>query len=331
MKSFSIIALFCIIFQLLLVPPTPCAEQNQQIITITKGAYDKLAALFTNAVSTNPVYLILVEKKLQRLSVLEYTDALRIAAVFPCATGENTGQKKSSGDAKTPEGVYFITRIYHDDKITIFGDRAFHLDYPNIFDKEAGRNGDGIYIHGTNRKLTPNSTNGCITLTNSDLSALTDYLTQVVTPVVIVNELAEIDQSKSQLLQEQDFSLAKSLLLPDRIKADNVEYDYLYTINYGQKAVAVSNFRYHPFKRSTMRGASRSYLKYLPHKGWTSLKRIQHISPLQIFPEIPGKVAVGTSPSEVPGSAIDITANSDAVVPPSSRHLSRIDIVREKN
>jgi len=251
----------------------------------------ELADLFGVAVTKEPIYIILVEKNLQRLRVLEYDNELRVVAEYPSATGENSGIKEISGDSKTPEGIYFITQIFRDDKITIFGDKAFHLDYPNFYDREAGRNGDGIYIHGTNKELVPNSTNGCITLANNDLDDLEIYLNQAVTPVVIVQELDSITKSKTKLLTENDFLLAKSMLLPEELKPDNVDYNSLYIVNLGNQTVAVSDFIYRPFERSIMRGASRIYLHYLPDEGWTAGKRIWRVSPLQIYPETPFKVA----------------------------------------
>ncbi|MFT5728507.1 MAG: murein L,D-transpeptidase YafK [Desulforhopalus sp.] len=101
--------------------------------------------------------------------LFEQGESLKHILTFTCATGENPRTKKISGDAKTPEGVYFITEISQDNEITVFGSRAFHLDYPNVFfDKYDGNNGDGIFIHGTNKTLIPYSTNGCITLNNYD-------------------------------------------------------------------------------------------------------------------------------------------------------------------
>jgi len=251
----------------------------------------QLADIFNVAVAREPVYLILVEKNLQRLRVLEYDTELRVVAEYFSATGENYGIKKISGDSKTPEGIYFITRIFKDDEITIFGDRAFHLDYPNFFDQEADRNGNGIYIHGTNKKLLPNSTNGCVTLANRDLDDLENYLTQAVTPVIIVQDLAAITKSESQLLAENDYSLTKSLLLNEEITQDKVDYNYLYIITVGNQTVAVSDFIYRPFSRSIMRGTSRTYLEYYQNQGWTARKRLWRVSPLQIYPESPVKVA----------------------------------------
>jgi murein L,D-transpeptidase YafK len=290
MKSFNIFATFIIICCTLLLPSVSTGASTPSYTQqFSSDPYD-LSKLFKVAVAKEPIYLILVEKNLQRLQVLEYADELKVVADYPSATGENFGIKEVSGDSKTPEGIYFITHIYKDDKITIFGDKAFHLDYPNFFDWEAGRNGDGIYIHGTNKELQPNSTNGCITLANSDLDYLEKYLNQVVTPVVIVPELTSIE-GNTNLLTENNFRLTKSLLLTEEIKPENVEYNYLYVISFGGQTVAVSDFIYRPFSRSIMRGASRTYLKYLPAKGWTAVKRIWQVSPLQIYPEAPVKIA----------------------------------------
>lgn len=123
--------------------------------------------------------------------LFEQGDSLNHIKTFTCATGENRGTKKVSGDAKTPEGVYFITEVFQDNEITVFGSRAFHLDYPNIFDEYAGHNGDGIFIHGTNKKLIPYSTNGCITLNNDDLEKLAPYLTVKTIPIIVVETLEE--------------------------------------------------------------------------------------------------------------------------------------------
>jgi hypothetical protein len=290
MKSSNILAALLIFTCFLLFT----AVSNSALNPPHTQAYQadvKLTGLFNISVTKEPIYLILVEKNMQRLSVLEYDTELRVVAEYPSSTGENSGIKKISGDAKTPEGIYFITQVFKDDEITIFGDKAFHLDYPNFFDQQAGRNGDGIYIHGTNKDLKPNSTNGCVTLENNDLDNLEKYLNQVVTPVVIVSELDQINLSKVQLLTENDFSLAQSLLLNKKLKIENVEYNYLYIISYGNQTVAVSDFIYRPFKRSIMRGTSRAYLEYTPAKSWEARKRIWRASPLQIYPESPVKVA----------------------------------------
>jgi len=142
-------------------------------------------------INSSPTPFIVIEKRTQKLMLFEQGKSLQHILTFTCATGENLGTKKISGDAKTPEGVYFITEIFQDNEITVFGSRAFHLDYPNVFDKYDGNNGDGIFIHGTNKTLIPYSTNGCITLNNDDLEKLAPFLTVKTIPVIVVETLEE--------------------------------------------------------------------------------------------------------------------------------------------
>lgn len=133
--------------------------------------------------------LVVVDKSRQRVYVFRYLGRLMLEYEFPCATGERDGNKLAAGDERTPEGVYFITHRYQDRRITIFGDRALHINYPNACDVNEGRNGDGIYIHGTNKELKPRSSNGCITLANEDLALLEPLLEDDSTPIVVVDRL----------------------------------------------------------------------------------------------------------------------------------------------
>jgi murein L,D-transpeptidase YafK len=324
LESYIFVSCMLVLMGISTGAPTPVPAKQ---FSISAG---DMAHLFKVAAAKEPIYLILVEKDLQLLRVIEYDDELRVVAEYPSATGEKFGIKEASGDERTPEGVYFITHIYKDDKITIFGDKAFHLDYPNFFDIEAGRDGDGIYIHGTNKELEPNSTNGCVTLANNDLDDLEKYLNQVVTPVVIVPRMDSVKVNTS-MLTENDFRLTKSLLLLDGIKTENVEYNYLYVISYDGQTVAVSDFIYRPFNQSIMRGASRTYLKNLPGKGWTSAKRVWRASPLQIYPETPVKIAArpfttdetelaeqGSEETALLVAALNQQAQPETVLAPSS-------------
>jgi murein L,D-transpeptidase YafK len=290
MKSFNSLTILVITTCLLLLPEFPSIAQTSTNTQRLPSEDNPLSQLIAVAVANEPVHFILVEKNLQRLQVLEFGQELKIVADFSAATGENPGTKEVGGDSKTPEGIYFITRIFKDDKVTIFGDRAFHLDYPNFFDRKQGRNGDGIYIHGTNKKLQPNSTNGCVTLAKNHLDQLEKYLIRMVTPVIIIPEINSLE-TDTALLTEDNFRLAKSLLLNHGIKPENVEFKNLYIISAGGQTIAVSDFVYRPFNRSIMHGSSKAYLHYNPGEGWTTGKRIWQASPLQIYPENPVKVA----------------------------------------
>ena len=107
---------------------------------------------------------ILVEKKSQTLFLYSAKEGhLLLEFQAACSTGEVFGRKQKSGDRKTPEGIYFLLDEYKDKYLSpIYGKKAFPTDYPNLLDKKAGRNGSAIWIHGTNKKLKPMDSNGCV-------------------------------------------------------------------------------------------------------------------------------------------------------------------------
>lgn len=191
-------------------------------------------------VAAKPVYCILVEKDRQLLRVLRHDGRVKVVAEYVAGTGENFGRKEVEGDAKTPEGVYLITKSYLDHKMSIFGTRAFHLNYPNYFDIQDGRTGNGIFIHGTNRPLRLSSSNGCVTLGNEDLDNLAGFL-EINTPIFIVPSLAELgDAAEYPNLTEKDFAGAKALLLPPG--ESQADFASLYSISINDQIVVVGEY-----------------------------------------------------------------------------------------
>ena len=137
-----------------------------------------------------PEYLLLVEKKTQSLFLYEIASTPKEIHRWICSTGKQIGAKTRSGDGKTPEGIYFFTRVYEDKELSpIYGIRAFPTDYPNLLDRLAERTGSAIWLHGTNKALKARDSNGCITLQNSDLEAVERYISLNRTPIVIVDTL----------------------------------------------------------------------------------------------------------------------------------------------
>ncbi len=151
--------------------------------------------------------IILVEKKSQTLFL--YTSRANEMSVqfqFPCSTGETSGVKLKAGDKKTPEGIYFLKNEYEDKYLSpVYGKKAFPTDYPNFIDKRAGKNGSAIWIHGTNKKLKPMDSNGCIALENADILKLSGYVTLDSTPVIMVHEIDKV-KSETLIKQAQDIS-----------------------------------------------------------------------------------------------------------------------------
>ena len=107
--------------------------------------------------------------------------------------GEEGPDKKRSGDKRTPIGVYFVTEQLDTSKMhEKYGVTAFPLDYPNAWDQQADRDGDGIWLHGVDPQgghRPERDTDGCIALANEDLQALAVEFEDNVTPVLVTTEV----------------------------------------------------------------------------------------------------------------------------------------------
>ena len=105
--------------------------------------------------------------------------------------------KTRPGDQRTPLGIYFVTGQLDTTKLhEKYGVTAYPLDYPNAWDRRHGRSGDGIWIHGVDRrggKRPPRDTDGCLALPNERLLALGGTFEANVTPVLIGEEMAWSD------------------------------------------------------------------------------------------------------------------------------------------
>ena len=150
---------------------------------------------------------VVVEKKSQQVFLFSSNgEGVYERLRFPCSTGASPGVKLKSGDQKTPEGIYFFTDEYEDRYLSpVYGKKAFPTDYPNFIDRKKGKNGSAIWLHGTNKKLKPMDSNGCVAMNNNDILRLSEYISPGATPVVMVDtisyaEPASIDGEKNALL-----------------------------------------------------------------------------------------------------------------------------------
>jgi murein L,D-transpeptidase YafK len=132
----------------------------------------------------------------------------RYVADYYVTVGKNGTEKLREGDKRTPLGVYHVTSKLSKNKLTDFyGSGAFPINYPNEWDMMRGRNGYGIWLHGTPRDTysrPPRASDGCIVLTNDDLQTLERRLQIGSTPVVIADSLewakpAEVEALRSDL------------------------------------------------------------------------------------------------------------------------------------
>jgi murein L,D-transpeptidase YafK len=81
-----------------------------------------------------------------------------------------------------------------------YGEGAYPLNYPNEWDKHQGKNGYGIWLHGTpltTYSRPPRASDGCVVIANQDLKSLSHILSGGNTPVIIANNLEWLDANAS--------------------------------------------------------------------------------------------------------------------------------------
>lgn len=118
---------------------------------------------------------------------------------FYISVGKKGADKLSEGDQKTPLGVYFVNAHLSKSQLTDFyGSGAYPLSYPNEWDIRQGRNGHGIWLHGTpsdTYSRPPLASNGCVVLSNDDLTHLGMSVQVGNTPVIITNHMESSDEA----------------------------------------------------------------------------------------------------------------------------------------
>jgi len=139
---------------------------------------------------------VVVEKRSQTVRLYGRVDGgLALLKTYPCTTGQAAGAKQERGDRKTPDGVYFVYDLLPGEKLpNQYGALALPLDYPNAWDRRAGRDGYGIWFHGSDRlgsPFTPRDTQGCVIMRNDDLLELAGWVGPRTTPVLIAEEVRE--------------------------------------------------------------------------------------------------------------------------------------------
>jgi len=206
---------------------------------------------------SEPIDFILVEKATQQLHLYRYDGRYRQIKSYMCGTGEKRGKKKRENDEKTPEGIYFNVKAYRDSKVTIFGDRAFGLNYPDTFDVLDGNRGSGIFIHGSNKTVTPFSTNGCVALNNQDLADLDKRIQFKKTPVIIGHHLPYRFTSAVKDVSKL-IPLFKKAMIPQSYAHLKTDFRALTVLGFKKRVVAVGEVRIKEAKN--LQGFSRLYL-----------------------------------------------------------------------
>jgi len=139
-------------------------------------------------------YAIVVDTQRSRLYLYQNEKGTpRFVADYYISHGKLGTDKIREGDKKTPIGVYHVTASLSRQKLSDFyGTGAFPISYPNEWDRRHGRNGHGIWLHGTPSDTfsrPPKASDGCVVLANQDLDALSKNLQIGLTPVIISNSI----------------------------------------------------------------------------------------------------------------------------------------------
>ncbi len=164
-------------------------------------------------------HALLVDSRHSRLYVFENVGGRpNYVADYYVSLGKRGVDKAREGDQKTPIGVYHVTANLPRQKLSDFyGAGAYPINYPNQYDRQRGRNGYGIWVHGTppdTYSRPPRASDGCIVLANPDLLSVGRLVQVGATPVIIADE---IEWADAAALEAERSALAGAL---ERWRAD---------------------------------------------------------------------------------------------------------------
>lgn len=168
-------------------------------------------------------YILLVDKSEYKLYLLKYENGHAvIQETFKVKTGKNSGDKQERGDHKTPEGIYFFTDKYNRRQIESqvgkenafqYGDMAFVTTFPNIIDRVKGKNGGGIWLHGTDEPFegTPSrDTRGCVVTTNETIKKLSSFISLEQTPLIVTDKVRIVPQGEIESLRAEVLAMIEN-------------------------------------------------------------------------------------------------------------------------
>jgi murein L,D-transpeptidase YafK len=184
-------------------------EARVRLQRVLSQSDTKLKPHFIWQMDVQQKYALVVDTSRSTLYVYKNVDGEpQYVTDFYVTIGKLGTDKLSSGDQRTPIGVYFVRAELPKKNLSdIYGDGAFPLSYPNEWDRRNKRDGSGIWLHGTpsgTYSRPPRASNGCVVLANEDLEKLAPYLQVGVTPVIIANQM--------NWSNERDLSERKALL-----------------------------------------------------------------------------------------------------------------------
>lgn len=194
-------------------------EARQRVRAVTEALPDDKVPVYLLNLDESYRHALVVDASRSRLYVYENRAGLpvRIADYYITIGKAGTGKQKE-GDNRTPIGIYTISSFKAPRELTDFyGGGAFTLSYPNEWDTRQGRNGHGIWIHGSPSNTysrTPRASEGCVVLSNEDLGRIGKFVEIGKTPVIIAEQVEWVDYNVLDA-RRNDLTAA-----PDRWRTD---------------------------------------------------------------------------------------------------------------
>ena len=112
-----------------------------------------------------PVFIRIIKEERKLELWLRENNGWHLFYTYPIAGMSGTlGPKKAEGDCQAPEGFYRVYRSALNPRSNYY--LSFNIGYPNRYDRELGRTGSHIMVHGSNVSI------GCFAMTDPGISEI---------------------------------------------------------------------------------------------------------------------------------------------------------------
>lgn len=159
---------------------------------------------------------LVVDKSARQLEVWKRNGPkLVVLKKYPIDYGKSEGDKFTSNDLKTPEGVYQFEKLLEGPGLPFqeYGSRAFTMNYPNIFDQRNQKTGSGIWLHGIpDEKGLQRGSKGCVVVSNDSIKEISQYIKLSRTPIIVNSKVDYISDNDAEKQKQVTISWLKMWL-----------------------------------------------------------------------------------------------------------------------
>lgn len=184
---------------LLLLPALPLGAEVSTLSSPELFPADLLQISSTEAFSK---HVFLVDKSERKLLIFERSgETIKKLLEVSADIGKRDGNKTKQDDHKTPEGIYILQSKLTQPEIpfNLYGKMAFTTDYPNFFDRLAGKTGYGIWLHSIPEDIPlTRGSRGCVVVRNEVLDQIQSYIKLKETPLIIYDKIDYITKEEHE-------------------------------------------------------------------------------------------------------------------------------------